>query len=292
MSSPLPSPVSWSSDAPEVEFGRSAEDLPVARVGDLVFAMLPGQGQHLLASTWLVQRPLDLLRRSDFHSHPGQIESEDAFRARMVEQAEHSRELRMLDRQTLRMPCHTPWGPSQDATIYAEGIVAHTTASHGGFSLSPERNRQVHSKLRVTDGWYEEDCAWAIVAITFAHLFTAYDRRSAEQTLKDRCPDAWEAIFGTILAPGESHEKDRRAFEQEHATDWVVISAIQSDRHPGMTEVIATLGGKRAFGMEERRFLVPSAEYLTGCFGFVIDPDRHASYDGSSGFVGLRRRTT
>ncbi|WP_342585780.1 hypothetical protein [Xaviernesmea rhizosphaerae] len=57
-----------------------------------------------------------------------------------------------------------------------------------------------------------------------------------------------------------------------------------------MTEVIATHCGTRAFGIKECRFLVPSHEYAVGCFGFVIDPDRHALYDGPSGFVGVQGR--
>lgn len=276
----------------EVEFGQSAEDFLVARIGDLVFAMLPGQGRHFLASAWRIQRPLAELKRDDFYPHSGPIENEAAFRARMFEQAEHCRELRALDRKTLRLPCYTPWGASQDATIYAEGIVLHTTASHGGFKLSPERNRNVHPMLRTEDAFYEEDCAWAGVAVTFPHLFTSYERRCAEKTLKDSWPDAWEAIFGTILGPGESCEKDRRAFEQGHIADWIVISALRSDHHPGMTEVIATLGGKRAFGIEERRFLVPSTEYTVGRFGFVIDPDRHAAFDGPSSFIGWTGRAS
>ena len=32
----------------------------------------------------------------------------------------------------------------------------------------------------------------------------------------------------TVLAPGESYEKDRRSFELTHANDWIVISAIKS----------------------------------------------------------------
>jgi len=291
MSASLPSPIDLPPSAPQVEFGRSSEDFPVAGIGDLVVAMLPGQGGHFLASAWRIQQPLSELKRDDFTSRSASIENEADFRARVSVHAEHCDELRMLDRKTLRMPCHTPWGPSQGATIYAEGVVSHTTASHGGFKLSPERNRRVHRTLRVEDGWYEEDSAWSILAITFPDLFTSYERGCAERTLKDRFPDAWETIFGTILAPGESHEKDRRAFDAAHGADWVVISAIRLDRHPGMTEVIATLGGKRAFGIEERRFLVPSDEYAVGRFGFVIDPDRHASYHGPSGFVGWSGRT-
>ena len=69
---------------------------------------------------------------------------------------------------------------------------------------------------------YKEDEGWSIVAITFPNLFTSYERRCAERTIRDSWPDAWEAIFGTMLQPGESREKDRRAFEQEHAGDWIV----------------------------------------------------------------------
>jgi hypothetical protein len=144
--------------------------------------------------------------------------------------------------------------------------------------------------LRAAGGWYEEDAAWAIVAITFPHLFTGFERRCAEKTIKDSWPHAWETIFGTVLAPGDSREKDRRAFEAEHAADWIVVSAIISDQVKGFVECVATPGGKRGPGTEGRRFLVPSAEYDIGRFGFVIDPDRHAVYAGPSGFVGWRGR--
>ena len=133
--------------------------------------------------------------------------------------------------------------------------------------------------LRAKSGYYEEDSCWSIVAFTFPHLFTSFERRSAERCLKDGWPDAWEAITGTILAPGESYEKDRREFERKHANDWVVISAITSRDHPDMVEVIATLGGGGDAKQAQRRFLVPSTEYSVGRFGFVIDPVRHGALD-------------
>lgn len=142
--------------------------------------------------------------------------------------------------------------------------------------------------LRSEGGWYEEDCAWAIVAITFPHLFTSYERRCAERTIKDGWPDAWETIFGTILRPGESYEKDRRAFFAGHADDWIVVSAITSTHQEGVVECVATPGGGRGAGTEERRFLVPTGEYGMGRFGFVIDPDRHRLYGGPSDFAGWR----
>lgn len=108
--------------------------------------------------------------------------------------------------------------------------------------------------------------------------------------MKDSFPDAWEAITGNVLGPGESWKKDERAFLAEHAADWIVVSAITSDNEKGFVEVIAIRGGKRGPGTEERRFLVPSEEYRVGRFGFVIDPERHQAYDDPSSFVGWRGR--
>jgi hypothetical protein len=161
---------------------------------------------------------------------------------------------------------------------------------HGGFKLSSEQNHKVHAMLRSGGGWYEEGECWAIVTIIFPHLFTSLERRYADQTIKDSWPDAWGAIFGTILAPGESRRKDQGSFETEHAADWIVVSAITSELRKGLVECVAMLGGKRAVGAEERRFLVPADEYHVRRFGFVIDPERHRVYAGPSSFAGWRRR--
>ncbi|MGI8398351.1 DUF7007 domain-containing protein (plasmid) [Agrobacterium deltaense] len=278
-------------DASGVEFGRSADDMAVARVGDLVFAMVPTRdGQYFLASAWRVSRPLAELKRDDFYSHHGPVKGEAAFGNRMIEQAGHSRELRHLCRQTVRVACSTPWGPSQGATVYADGIVCHTTASHGGFRLSAVRNAKVYPMLRTDGGWYEEDAAWAIVALTFPDLFTTHERKCADKTIRDSWPDVWETIYGRSVAPGESYERDAEAFAREHAGDWIVTAALRSDHHTDMTEVIATIGGARGERVEERRFLVPSGEYAVGRFGFVIDGTRHAAYEGPSSFVASRGR--
>lgn len=286
---PLPTPQDPTSGNPEVEHGRSAEGFPAARVGETAFAMLPGRnGRHYLASGWRIARPLAEWRRSDFYGQSGELADESAFRAKVAENAQHLRERNALSRVEVLSRVHTPWGTSQSATAYAEGVECHSTAGHGGFKLSPARNRAVHPMLRSNGGWYEEDVEWAIVAITFPHLFTAFERRCAERTVEDSWPDAWETIFGTILQPGESREKDRRAFEQKHARNWIVVSAIASTHEPGFVEAVATLGGRRHPGTEERRFLVPSDEYHVGRFGFVIDETRHQVYGGPSDFVGWR----
>lgn len=271
-----------------VEFGRTVEGFPVARLGDLLLAMLPrAGGDWRLASACFLTQPLCELKVDHFYGHDGDLADEAAFRARVLETAEHRRELAALQRVQTRMVFSTPWGASQLATIYAEGIVAHMTAGHGGFRLSAERNARVMPALRIGSGWYEEDDAWAIVALTFPDLFTSYERKLADRTMRDKWPDEWEAIHGRSLEPGESIGRDRRDFERRHADDWVVVSAISSSHHAGMVEVVAVLGGRQGAHAMERRFLVPAAEYQArGSFGFVIDEERHAACDGPSSFIG------
>ena len=276
-----------------VEFGQSAEGFLVARVGDIVLAMVPlADGGAYLASACFVRRPLDEFKRADFYGHDGRLANEHEFRRRVHETAEHRRELHALGRVQTAIAASTPWGSSQLATIYGPGVTCHSTAGHGGFHLSAERNRLIDPALRKDSPWYEEDSEWATVALTFPDLFTAYERKCADETIRHSWPETWERIHGRILAEGESRSKDRHAFDEAHAADWVVNSAIYSVLHAGMTEVVATKGGRRGGGAE-RRFLVPSEDYSTrGPFGFVIDESRHQSYDGPSSFVGgVERRS-
>lgn len=279
-------------DLSGVEFAISADGMPVARVDDLVLAMVTSpRGFAFLASAVFVSRPLNELTRAEFIGHDGRVADEDEFRARVAETAGHKRELAALNRVQTRMSASTPWGGSQIAVIYAEGVVSHSTAGHGGFHLSPDRNAKIHPLLRKDTPWYEEDCEWAIVALSFPELFTGYERSTAEKTIRNAWTDEWEAIHGSKLADGESWARDRRTFDERHSADYVVVSAIFSDQHPEMTEVVAVVGGDRRSGDDERRFLVPSIEYAgRGRFGFVIDPVRHAQYHGPSSFIGWRGR--
>lgn len=137
-----------------VEFGQTVEGFPVARLGDLLLAMLPraGGGWRLASACFLTQ-PLSEMKRDHFYGHDRDLTDEAAFRARVLETAEHRRELAALQRVQTRMVRSTPWGASQLATIYAEGIVAHVTAGHGGFRLSAERNARVMPALRIGACW-------------------------------------------------------------------------------------------------------------------------------------------
>jgi hypothetical protein len=282
-------------DEYDVTFGISAEGFPVARIDDTILAMVPTAdgSAGFLASAWRSTRPLSDLTRQDFFGHEGRLDSEAEFLARVFETARHKAELAALRREQVPMSCSTPWGASQHATVYANGIVSHATSGHGGFHLSAACNVKVPLTLRNAAGWYEEDAEWAIVALTLPDVFTTYERSCADATIRNTWPFEWERINGRRLEPGESWSKDKTAFEQKHVFDWVVTSAINSNHHAGMVEVVARRSSAGIGPDEERRYLVPSTEYETrGRFGFVIDEQRHAVYDGPSDFIGWQRRRT
>lgn len=259
-------------------YGRTADGDLAALVGDNAYLALPvGDGLRLW-SGWRIDRPIAEWRRADFSGFGDAIADEAAFRVLVAEQVEHRREMIALDRQHRASDRWSPWGASQGGSVYAEGIVFHVTASHGGFKLDDAHNAAMPAALRIESGWYEEDCDWALVAFGFPELFTAYERRIAEKTLRDAYPERWEAVHGRLLAPGESFTRDRRLFEEAHAQDWVVISASMSVSTPGLVKCVAALGGRRD-RRPYRGFLVPKAEYRVGPHGFVIDEARHEPWE-------------
>lgn len=69
----------------------------------------------------------------------------------------------------------SPWGLVQSQKELAPGIVQVETASHGGIYLDPERYAQMPAPMKTTgysaNGWYEEDCDWALVALQFPDAF-------------------------------------------------------------------------------------------------------------------------
>lgn len=189
-----------------------------------------------------------------------------------------------MDRPTIDGGTSTPWGAAQVSRQFADGIVLHWTASHRGFHLDDVANNTIHALYRNDDGFYDEDCEWTKVAYAFPHLFTAYERRLADRTLRDYYPDAYERVMASLSSRASPMPVTPREFEKRHRNDWVVIAALNSDHKPGLVECIAKLGGIRD-ETGERRFLVPGSDYVIGRYGFVIDPVKHEAYDGPSSFV-------
>ncbi|MBB4200580.1 hypothetical protein CCR94_18165 [Rhodoblastus sphagnicola] len=174
---------------------------------------------------------------------------------------------------------HTPWGESEEQQTYAKGITFYQTPSHGGFHVLPDQNAKIHTAWRREDGWYEEDCDWAIVAMTFPDLFDAEHVESARNTAKAWHPHAYMAVTGETLEPKDSFVLQRQLFAKKHADDWVVVAALSSKTRPGMVDCIAIKGGQGSHG-PERRFLIPSEEYKPGQFGFVVPNGTYPYFDG------------
>ena len=184
----------------------------------------------------------------------------------------------------------TPWGEADYAVQEAPGITRVATPGHGGTKLSAERNRAVHPALRERGGWYEEDCAEAIVAFTFPEetrvrkaigytVDMPLDEHIAhnDERVRNWFPDGWEAATGKALQPGESHERDSATWAAAHVGDFVVTSASTDSDDPEWVIVTAKRGDNT------QRFRVPTAAYRAaretpelGQGGrFVIDTARH-----------------
>lgn len=60
----------------------------------------------------------------------------------------------------------SPWGPIQTVTPLGPEAAVVTTASHGGLRVSLAALRRMPESIRQTaysgDGWFEEDCDWAL----------------------------------------------------------------------------------------------------------------------------------
>ena len=73
----------------------------------------------------------------------------------------------------------SPWGYTQHISRLADGIYSVSTPSHGGIWVAPERNSDIPTVWRratwernALSGFYEEDCDWCLVALTFPAAFT------------------------------------------------------------------------------------------------------------------------
>ena len=171
---------------------------------------------------------------------------------------------------------NTPWGTSQSATKYGDGITFYETASHGGFHVRENRNAAMPDALRQDDGWYEEDCEACKVILAFPLHFSPKQVDGAQDTLKNWYPALYEQFYNVILRPGESMKRDEETFYREHAQDLIVVCAFGDWKEgvpKGMVGVCATVGGSRSPHAMQRYFLVPGGEY--SAFRFVIDPQRH-----------------
>lgn len=161
---------------------------------------------------------------------------------------------------------YSPWGAIESEREIATGITEINTARHGGFKLDRKRNLRIPECMRTVGGWYEEDCQWAIVALTFPEAFpTLID--FAISTMKSNYPDQYTTITGNPVAVEESHVLRQRAYKESVKGKYLVVSAM-GDWHEkvpsGMVGVIACIDGRNENGMFSNPlnyFMVPAVEY-------------------------------
>lgn len=166
----------------------------------------------------------------------------------------------------------SPWGSVQQSKEYAKGVTFVSTAGHGGFKLDRTHNAKIPLVFRNKGGWYEEDCEWAKVAITFPELFNEEMNALAHKTAKNWFPDEYEKHFNVVINTDASIVKRDRAFKIENYHNFVV-KAAWGDWHnlvpQGMVVVLAI---KESTG-ERKFFKIAKQEYNNN--GFVINPDIH-----------------
>lgn len=168
---------------------------------------------------------------------------------------------------------YTPWGRADFAYKYAPGVICYSTPGHGGIHLSTKRNALVHPAWRRADGWYEEDCEFSIVALTFPHLFL--DKIATHHSsARDYFPDAYSEVFGVEIPVQESYVLRQRKFDADHANDYVTTAARgrASWVPSGKVGVSATLGGSRRGNSETTYWLVDAERYTVRQGSYVVDP--------------------
>ena len=93
----------------------------------------------------------------------------------------------------------TPWGRAQSKESFGPGISLYSTAGHGGFKVCKKQNAMIPDYMRINDGWYEEDCDWAIVVTIFCERFKEKDIISAKDCLKCWHPKEHNRFYGDQL---------------------------------------------------------------------------------------------
>ena len=112
-------------------------------------------------------------------------------------------------------PTSSPWGPIQEAHQEIPGVWWVSTASHGGYILSAERQQAMPPALRGPTVHYEEDLDYIRVWLAFrdelAVTVSAEQYDAALITMKNWLPDEYQAHFAIGLQTGDSFMLERRA---------------------------------------------------------------------------------
>jgi hypothetical protein len=102
---------------------------------------------------------------------------------------------------------NTPWGKSDYEKNYGQdGIKFYGTPSHGGFWVPAHCRRDMQVPIfdeslrnprfakQCADGWFEEDCDFNFVIVSFPELFTADEIKASQNAIKAWYPKVWEKL--------------------------------------------------------------------------------------------------
>lgn len=100
---------------------------------------------------------------------------------------------------TGRSHLDTPWGRATTRRRIASGIYSLTTAGHGGLHVARPLLAEMPEPLRrhepwAGEGWYEEDCDWAIVVLAWPQHFPVVAVRDAVRLVEAWKPELLHAL--------------------------------------------------------------------------------------------------
>src|SRR3974390_413243 len=91
------------------------------------------------------------------------------------------------------MATDTPWGYADHVARRTRGVTFYSTPGHGGFKVSNGKLCRIPLEWRKASfceqgmsGWFEEDCDWCLVALSFPELFSEKELVAARSTF-DSC---------------------------------------------------------------------------------------------------------
>jgi hypothetical protein len=164
------------------------------------------------------------------------------------------------------MRFETPWGQSALVRFLSSNgdVVRVESPGHGGDGVRTDVPMPpTLAGLGVTVGnwrWFEEDVAWAAVAIAFPALYQPEQVELATSTLRDWFPDEYSAHFGVQLDAQSSRVLEQREWEQATRGSFCVTAGFGSQFWDVPAGYVYACGF-RASDEAVAGFLVPEAEY-------------------------------
>lgn len=167
---------------------------------------------------------------------------------------ERGKELRaralLYEHNKIEIGARSPWGTIENHGVLAPGIDDVWTAGHGGYKLSRQRQAEVHPTWRRPAGWYEQDCAWSIAAVTHWKDLSRLKFEEAHAEARKYYPDEYTQVVGkdperyglTEFKPITAKESSiiaEREFLAPRATthDRMLRLDLEPEGHPGMVAV-------------------------------------------------------